>query len=80
MSVWDDGEVVATASTGQSCPISPRLTAMPSAEKWPCPALFSWRSGGYVEMIQFLGTDPQMLPASLGKLLTATQQYSEHGN
>lgn len=73
MSVWDDGDVVATGRTSQGCPLSPRLIEAPKALGWPCHALFDWRNGFRDQMIQFMGTDPQMLPPSLGNFLLAVK-------
>ena len=70
MSVWDNGVIVATGETGQACPISPRLLRIPGPPGF-CPALFKWRNGSREQMIQFMGTDPQILPASLGSFLLA---------
>jgi hypothetical protein len=69
ISVWDDGNAVAGAQTSQACPISQRLLVVPGSTMWPCPALFSWRSGAKESLIQFLATNPQMLPVSIGKML-----------
>lgn len=64
----DDGVVVATGETGEACPISPRLLRVPGVPGF-CPALFYWRNGLREYLIQFMGTDPQVLPPSLGKFL-----------
>ena len=69
MSVWDDGIVAAAAETSQACPLTPRLTTVQNSNTWPCPALFEWKAGQKGELIQFLGTNPQILPAQIGNLL-----------
>ncbi|HEY6389121.1 MAG TPA: hypothetical protein VIX91_25865 [Candidatus Acidoferrum sp.] len=74
MSIWDDGTVVAAAETSQACPLSQRLTTEPGGPTWPCPALFEWRKGARESLIQFLATNPQMLPPANGKFLLSRNQ------
>jgi hypothetical protein len=69
LSVWDDGTVVAAAETSQACPLSQQLITQPGGLTWPCPALFELQSGAGQNLIQFLATDPQILPTTTGEFL-----------
>jgi hypothetical protein len=74
MSIWDDGTVVVAAETSQACPLSQRLTTQAGRPTWPCPALFEWRNGARESLIQFLATNPQILPPATGKFLFPLSQ------
>ncbi len=69
MSVRDDGQIVASTQTGQSCPLSSQLITAPDFPTWPCPALMEWQGRGRDQLLQFMATDPQFLPATTEKLL-----------
>jgi len=69
MSVWDDGRLISAGETSQACPLSSKLVTASRGHPWPCPALFEWSGGTNSDWIQFLGTEPQLLPAETGRLL-----------
>ena len=69
LSVWDDGTVVVAAETSQACPLSRQLTTEPGRPTWPCPALFELQNGVGQSLIQFLATNPQILPRAIGEFL-----------
>ncbi len=74
MSISDDGTVVAAAETSQTCPVSKQLITEPGRLTWPCPALFELQNSTGVNLIQFLATNPQILPRATGELLFSLEQ------
>lgn len=72
MSVWDDGRLIAAEETSQACPLTSKLITAGHGHSWPCPVLFEWRGGTKRDWIQFLGTEPQILPRATGGLLQKT--------
>jgi hypothetical protein len=77
MSVWDDGTLIAAEGTSQACPLTSKLITAAHRHSWPCPALFEWRGGTKRDWIQFLGTEPQILPRAIGELLQKTYGKTE---
>lgn len=69
MSVWVDGQVVASTETGQACPLSSQLITAPGFATWPCPAMVGWQGRGRDQVLQFMATDPQFLPSGTEKLV-----------
>jgi hypothetical protein len=59
--VWDNGMILAASLTGQDCS-SPEDKLH---ELRPCPAILSWYGAGRDQMIQFMATEPQIIPVKL---------------
>lgn len=66
----DDGRVFTSEETGQACPLTLRLTTQPRPKQWPCHVLIEWEAGRRPHWVQFLATDPQVLPTEIGRLIT----------
>lgn len=73
--VSNEGVVTLAAQTEQGCPLAETLTTLRIETMWPCPALFEWRPGDRLRLIQFLAVEPQLLPAGIAQSV-ATGDHS----